>query len=152
LLLSTTTAHAEPTFPAVVDTFLKQPGWVEGLFADSSPPGCHLCHVNGALGGLPLKRFGAALNLQSTAPSDGQLQAALTALAAADPRAISDLEMGKDPNADQEALSGDPLVQYGCASITPGRTEAAGGAALLVTLALAAHARRLRSKSTFHRS
>jgi hypothetical protein len=128
-------ASAEPSFPKDVDTFIMQPGLVEGLFPDSSQPGCHLCHVNGSLGQLPLTPFGTALRIQSTAPSDGELQAALGTLSSTNPRAFMDLEMGQDPNQDPTALSGDPVPQYGCGSIAAGHAGGLDAAGLVIGLA-----------------
>jgi hypothetical protein len=117
-LTVTGTAAAEPNFPATVDAFIMQPGLVEGLFSDTNPPGCRLCHQNGAVGGVPLTAFGTALGIQSTAPSADELTAALKQLQGTNPRAIQDLEMGMNPNSDPAALSDDPVPEYGCASIS----------------------------------
>ncbi|MCL2448965.1 MAG: hypothetical protein FWD17_08470, partial [Polyangiaceae bacterium] len=71
----------------------------------------------GSLGGTPLTPFGSALGIDSTAPTDAQLQAALGMMQQTNPRALDDLRMGQDPNNDPAALGGDPVPEYGCGSI-----------------------------------
>jgi MYXO-CTERM domain-containing protein len=145
VLTSAPRAQAEPSFPADVDAFIMQPGLVEALYPNSSPPGCRLCHVNGDIGGIPLTAFGRALGIDSTAPSDGQVQAAMGMLQATNPRPFDDLKMGMDPNGDSVAFSNDPTPQYGCGSIATGARPAKanlGAFAALLALGVALLRRR----------
>jgi hypothetical protein len=116
VLICPAVARSEPTFPPIVDSFIDEPGRVEAMFPDSDPPGCHLCHVNGSTGGLPLTTFGSSLGIQSTVPTTDELMAALSALQSSNPRELDDLKMSKNPNDDQAAVADTlPVPDYGCA-------------------------------------
>jgi len=116
VLICPAVARSEPTFPPIVDSFIDEPGRVEAMFPDSDPPGCHLCHVNGSTGGLPLTTFGSSLGIHATVPTTDELMAALTALQSSNPRELDDLKMSKNPNDDQAAIADTlPVPDYGCA-------------------------------------
>jgi hypothetical protein len=123
VMLFPAAARSEPTFPPVVDTFIGAPGRVEAMYPDPSMPGCHLCHVNGSTGGLPVTKFGALLGINQTVPTPDELQAALDSLNMTDPRALDDLKMSMDPNEDG-SIAGLPQPNYGCGLSS--RTPASG--------------------------
>lgn len=152
ILAPSSSARATPDFPPTVDQDLMLPaGWVETKVAP--PDGCHLCHVNGSQGGEPLTAFGTLMQDDGAVPYEAASTAAsaLAAVEAANPRAITDIKDGTNPNSDPTALNDDPVPQYGCGSVAPHAPRGRAGAILLAVLGLAvrlvrrpraAHARR----------
>jgi hypothetical protein len=137
-------ARSQPTFPPIVDSFIDEPGRVEAMFPDPVLAGCHLCHVNGSTGGLPLTTFGSSLEIHATAPTTDELMVALTALQSSNPRELDDLKMSKNPNEDPAAVADTlPVPDYGCA-VASGRAPlwSSGPWLLLVGLVVAGGRRR----------
>lgn len=144
-------ARATPDFPGMLDEDLKlSPGWVETKV--DPPDGCHLCHVNGSQGGTPLTAFGTLMQNDGAVPYEASstAEAALAAIQAMSPKAITDIENGTDPNSDPTALGGDPLPAYGCGSVAPGvptgRADAIVLGAVVCVLQLARRSRPGRSR------
>jgi hypothetical protein len=116
-------ARATPDFPAQVEQCLSLDAGE--LAAQVDPPcGCHLCHVNGCAGGLPLTDFGTLMQAKGALPLEAAETAcpALNSIQVAYPQLIADIKAGIDPNAD----IADSGPRYGCDLIRGAAKQSVG--------------------------
>jgi hypothetical protein len=140
-------AAASSTFPAAVDQALGLTASQRIEVTIDPPLGCRLCHENDSGGNGTNNAFGLDMLMSGaigTAPST--VGPALAAIQRQNPRAVSDIVMGVNPNDDPLALSDDPVPMYGCGSVAASGTSfgdlmAAVGASLVI---VAGRARRRR--------
>jgi hypothetical protein len=134
-------AAAEPGFPAVVDNDLGLTGTSTIENAVAPHDGCLLCHGSEAGGANNLNTFGSeVVRNGELAGVPATLAGALNAIAMNDPLAIMDIKSGINPNDDAKWLSGgsasmDPVPEYGCGSVSPGRPSWPASVVFLSSLA-----------------
>jgi hypothetical protein len=143
-------AGATATFPSEIEKHLALP---TGAVAKIAPPdGCHLCHVNGAVGSQPLTGWGTLMKSYGAVKyQEATVDGALDAIQASSPNLIADLKNGIDPNNDHDAGGAasanlELVPQYGCGSVAPGRPRGESGAWLLVIIASFTLLRRARQR------
>ena len=134
-----TPAVASPSFPATVDQDLMLTGSKTIEMGAAPPDGCLLCHTTEA-GGLGTNNQFGTLMLQdgATAEEPATVGPALNEISTHEPRAITDIIMGINPNDDPTALEGAlPIPSYGCAVGPAHERRRASGWAPLAALGLA---------------
>jgi hypothetical protein len=141
-------ADAHPGFPPRIDTVLDLTGKAK-LETAFPTMGCQLCHQS-AGGGNELRPFGNllvtnyGLSDSASIEDDASLDAAIMALEAGDPDAVTDLKAGMDPNNDPQVFQGAlPTPTYGC-SLSVVRSGDQPASVALAPLVLLIGARRLR--------
>jgi hypothetical protein len=132
-------AGATATFPSEIEKHLALPA---GAVAKIAPPdGCHLCHVNGAVGAQPLTAWGTLMKSYGTVKyQEATVDGALDAIQASSPNLIVDLKSGIDPNNDRDAGASAYLglvPQYGCGSVSPGAPQGGSAGWLLFAASVA---------------
>jgi hypothetical protein len=140
IAIASSTAHATPTFPNVIQTHLKAP----------SAPTCEVCHVGQKASGTVTTLFGVSMRGRGLVKFDEtSLRTALDALRAEKTDSNKDgttdidaLTAGSDPNASSGdggagIVSAAP-IEYGCANMSGQSRTRTSRASLYGSLALLA--------------